>query len=76
MAKKIIKANIVLTVEELDELDDLLDLYLNDGADVKRLNRGVLLQIQEQVGEIMGLVYDRMEFTTQRVKSNKPKFLM
>jgi hypothetical protein len=76
MAKKIIKANIVLTVEELDELDDLLDLYLNDGADVKRLNRGVLLQIQEQVGEIMGLVYDRMEFTTQRVKSNKPKYLM
>ena len=76
MAKKIIKVNIVLTVEELDALDDLLNLYLNDESGVRRLNMGVLLQIQEQVGEIMELVYDPMEFTTQRVKSNKPKFLM
>jgi len=76
MAKKIIKVNIVLTVGELDALDDLLNLYLDDESGVRRLNMGVLLQIQEQVGEIMELVYDRMEFTTQRVKSNKPKFLM
>ena len=50
MAKKIWKSKIVLTLEEIDALDDLLDLYLDGEFNERGINREALLQIQEQVG--------------------------
>ena len=35
-------------------LDDLLDLYLDGEFSEKGINREALLQIQEQVGVVMG----------------------
>jgi len=76
MAKKILKSKIVLTLEEIDALDDLLDLYLDGEFNERGINRGALLQIQEQVGEIMKVINLRLGFTDQRIDKDVGKFLM
>jgi hypothetical protein len=76
MAKKILKSKIVLTLEEIDALDDLLDLYLDGDFSERGINREALLQIQEQVGEIMEIINLRLGFTDKRVDKNVVKYLM
>ena len=76
MAKKNWKSKIVLTLEEIDALDDLLDLYLDGEFNERGINRGALLQIQEQVGEIMEVINLRLGFTDQRVDKEVVKYLM
>jgi hypothetical protein len=76
MAKKILKSKIVLTLEEIDALDDLLDLYLDGEFNERGINREALLQIQEQVGEIMEVINLRLGFTDQRVDKEVVKYLM
>ena len=76
MAKKILKSKIVLTLEEIDALDDLLDLYLDGEFSERGINREALLQIQEQVGEVMDIINVRLGFTDQRIDKDVGKFLM
>ena len=76
MAKKILKSKIILTLEEIDALDDLLDLYLDGEFSEKGINREALLQIQEQVGGIMDIINVRLGFTDQRIDKDVGKFLM
>ena len=76
MAKKIWKSKIILTLEEIDALDDLLDLYLDGEFSERGINREALLQIQEQVGEIMEVINLRLGFTDQRVDKEVVKYLM
>ena len=77
MTKKMFKkTKIILTLEEIDALDDLLDLYLNGEFNERGINRDALLQIQEQVGEIMELINARLGFTDQRVEKDIGKYLM
>ena len=76
MAKKILKSKIVLTLEEIDALDDLLDLYLDGEFSERGINREALLQIQEQVGAVMEVINLRLGFTDQRVDKNVVKYLM
>jgi len=70
------KTKIILTLEEIDALDDLLDLYLNGEFNERGINRDALLQIQEQVGEIMELINARLGFTDRRVEKDIGKYLM
>ena len=76
MAKKILKSKIILTLEEIDALDDLLDLYLDGEFSERGINREALLQIQEKVGKIMEVINLRLGFTDQRVDKNVVKYLM
>ena len=76
MAKKILKSKIILTLEEIDALDDLLDLYLDGEFSERGINREALLQIQEKVGRIMEVINLRLGFTDQRVDKNVVKYLM
>ena len=76
MAKKILKSKIVLTLEEIDALDDLLDLYLDGEFSERGINREALLQIQEQVGAVMEVINLRLGFTDQRVDKEVVKYLM
>ncbi len=76
MAKKILKSKIVLTLEEIDALDDLLDLYLDGEFSERGINREALLQIQEQVGKVMEVINLRLGFTDQRVDKEVVKYLM
>jgi len=76
MAKKIWKSKIVLTLEEIDALDDLLDLYLDGEFSERGINREALLQIQEQVGAVMEVINLRLGFTDQRIDKDVGKFLM
>ena len=76
MAKKIWKSKIVLTLEEIDALDDLLDLYLDGEFSERGINREALLQIQEQVGAVMEVINLRLGFTDQRVNKEVVKYLM
>jgi hypothetical protein len=76
MAKKIMKPKLILTLEEIDALDDLLDLYLDGEFNERGINRGALLQIQEQIGEIMELINARLGFTDRRVDKDIGKYLV
>ena len=76
MAKKIMKPKLILTLEEIDALDDLLDLYLNGEFNERGINRDALLQIQEQVGEMMELINARLGFSDQRLEKDIGKYLM
>ena len=76
MAKKILRSKIILTLEEIDALDDLLDLYLDGEFSERGINREALLQIQEKVGRIMEVINLRLGFTDQRVDKNVVKYLM
>jgi len=76
MAKKIMKPKLILTLEEIDALDDLLDLYLDGEFNERGINRGALLQIQEQIGEIMELINARLGFTDRRVEKDIGKYLV
>ena len=76
MAKKNWKSKITLTLEEIDALDDLLDLYLDGEFSERGINREALLQIQEQVGRVMEIINLRLGFTDQRVDKEVVKYLM
>jgi len=76
MAKKNWKSKITLTLEEIDALDDLLDLYLDGEFSERGINREALLQIQEQVGVVMEVINLRLGFTDQRVDKEVVKYLM
>jgi hypothetical protein len=76
MAKKIMKPKLILTLEEIDALDDLLDLYLDGEFNERGINRGALLQIQEQIGEIMELINARLGFSDRRVEKDIGKYLV
>jgi hypothetical protein len=76
MAKRKLKSKIILTLEEIDALDDLLDLYLDGEFSERGINREALLQIQEQVGAVMEVINLRLGFTDQRVDKEVVKYLM
>jgi len=76
MARKIWKSKIILTLEEIDALDDLLNLYLDGEFSERGINREALLQIQEQVGAVMEVINLRLGFTDQRIEKDVGKFLM
>jgi len=68
------KIKLTLNLEELDAIDDLLILHLDGETREGGINREALLQIQEQVDTVMGVVDTKLGF----VPSGKgaPKFLM
>jgi len=76
MAKaKKLKINIVLSVEQLEELDYLLDLHLDGEGDVRRINRGVLMDLREKINRGMEIVAERIAFSVVR-RHREPKYLM
>jgi hypothetical protein len=68
------KIKITLDLEEIDALDDLLDLYLDGDMSEDGINRGALMQIQEQVGDVMSVVNRKLGFTA--TDRDAPKYLM
>jgi hypothetical protein len=68
------KIKITLDLEEIDALDDLLDLYLDGDMNEDGINRGALMQIQEQVGDVMSVVNRKLGFTA--TDRDAPKYLM
>ena len=71
----ILKLKLTLSVEQLDSLDDLLELYLEGEGDIQKINRGALMDVRETVDDIMEVVNQRLGFNVVR-ESNEPKYLM
>ena len=70
-----LKVKLTLSVEQLDSLDDLLELYLEGEGDIQKINRGALMDVRETVDDIMEVVNQRLGFNVVR-ESNDPKYLM
>ena len=70
-----LKVKLTLSVEQLDSLDDLLELYLEGEGDIQKINRGALMDVRETVDDIMEVVNQRLGFNVVR-ESNEPKYLM
>jgi len=70
-----LKVKLTLSVEQLDSLDDLLELYLEGEGDIQKINRGALMDVRESVDDIMEVVNQRLGFNVVR-ESNEPKYLM
>ena len=68
------KIKLTLNLEEIDALDDLLDLFLDGDLSEDGINRGALMQIQEQVGEVMRVVNYKLGITSP--DRGAPKYLM
>jgi len=68
------KIKLTLNLEEIDALDDLLDLYLDGDLNEEGINRGALMQVQEQVSNVMSVVNRRLGFTSP--DKDAPKYLM
>ena len=69
------KVKVTLTIEQLDALDDLLDLYLHEEVNARQLNHVALIGVKEKVSRLMDAVSQRLDFSSVR-KNDKPKFLM
>jgi len=69
------KVKITLSIEQLEELDYLLDLYLYGEGDMRGINRGALMDVRENVSRIMEVVAEKIAFTVVR-KHREPKYLM
>ena len=69
------KVKVTLTVEQLDSLDDLLDLYLDEEGNARQINYVALREVKEKVSRLMDAVSRRLDFSSVR-KNDKPKFLM
>ena len=70
-----LKVKLTLTIEQLDSLDDLLDLYLDEEGNARQFNHVALMDVKEKVSKLMDAVSRRMGFSSVR-KNDKPKFLM
>ena len=70
-----LKVKLTLTIEQLDSLDDLLDLYLDEEGNARQLNHVALIGVKEKVSRLMDAVSQRLDFSSVR-KNDKPKFLM
>ena len=70
-----LKVKLTLTIEQLDSLDDLLDLYLDEEGNARQLNHVALIGVREKVSRLMDAVSQRLDFSSVR-KNDKPKFLM
>ena len=69
------KVKLTLTIEQLDALDDLLDLYLDEEGNARQLNHVALIGVREMISNLMDAVSQRLDFSSVR-KNDKPKFLM
>ena len=69
------KVKLTLSIEQLDALDDLLDLYLDEEGNARQLNHVALIGVREKVSRLMDAVSQRLDFSSVR-KNDKPKFLM
>jgi|TARA_R110000737_G_C14581909_1_gene485833 hypothetical protein len=69
------KVKLTLTVQELDSLDDLLELYLDNEWKPRKLNRVVLAGVRDNIGRLMEIISLRLGFDAER-KNDKPKYLM
>ena len=70
-----LKVKLTLSVEQLDSLDDLLELYLEGEGDIQKINRGALMDVRESVDDIIEVVNQRLGFNVVR-ESDGPKYLM
>ena len=69
------KVKMNLTIEQLDSLDDLLDLYLNGEGNARQFNHVALIGVKEKVSMLMDAVSRRLDFSSVR-KKDAPKYLM
>ena len=69
------KFKIILTVEQLDSLDDLLDLYLEGGNTERGINYEALVEVRENISQLMEVVNQRLGFPSTR-EDDKPKYLI
>ena len=69
------KVKVTLTIEQLDALDDLLDLYLDEEGNARQLNHVALIGVKEKVSILMDAVSRRLDFSSVR-KKDAPKYLM
>ena len=68
------KFKIILTVEQLDSLDDLLDLYLEGGNTERGINYEALVEVRENISQLMEVVNQRLGFPSRG--DDEPKYLM
>ena len=71
-----LKVKVTLTIEQLDSLDDLLDLYLDGEGNARQFNHVALMDVKEKVSKLMDAVSRRMGFSSVSRKNDKPKYLM
>ena len=69
------KFKIILTVEQLDSLDDLLDLYLEGGNTERGINYEALVEVRDNISQLMEVVNQRLGFPSTR-EDDKPKYLI
>jgi hypothetical protein len=69
------KVKLTLTIEQLDSLDDLLDLYLDEEGNARQINHAALIGVREKVSNLMDAVSRRLDFSSVR-KNDVPKYLM
>ena len=70
------RAKITLKLAQIDALDDLLGLYLDGDFSAQGINMDALLEVQEQIGEIMEVINQRLGFTDGYKKGDTSKYLM
>lgn len=61
------KFKIILTVEQLDSLDDLLDLYLEGGDTERGINYEALVEVRENISQLMEVVDQRLGFPSREM---------
>ena len=71
-----LKVKVTLTIEQLDALDDLLDLYLDGEGNARQFNHVALMDVKEKVSKLMDAVSRRMGFSSVSRKNDEPKYLM
>ena len=69
------KFKIILTVEQLDSLDDLLDLYLEGGNTERGINYEALVEVRDNISQLMEVVNQRLGFPSTR-EDDEPKYLI
>jgi len=69
------KFKIILTVEQLDSLDDLLDLYLEGGNTERGINYEALGEVRDNISKVMEVVNQRLGFPSTR-EDDEPKYLI
>ena len=69
------KFKIILTVEQLDSLDDLLDLYLEGENNERGINYKALGEVRDNISKVMEVVNQRLGFSSTR-EDDEPKYLI
>ena len=70
-----LKFKIILTVEQLDSLDDLLDLYLEGENNERGINYKALGEVRDNISKVMEVVNQRLGFSLTR-EDDEPKYLI